>query len=165
VFQSPAKQRWLACYPTSNTSTVCAFPTFTVTGLERLPATESVPAAAVVVAVSLDGVLIPMKDGQRERKCAATRAQGKLAKSPTGYNEASCGTLMFYDRDGEPQPSFRWPPSCTLDVRLEDAYAHWPAGQQLDLDAIHTSGQVQSVECTRSNIIQARAEMAAMRWK
>lgn len=68
---------------------------------KRLRDQETVPAAAVVIAVSLDGVLIPMKDGQRQKKCAATRARGKLAKGPTGYNEASCGTLMFYDGVGE----------------------------------------------------------------
>lgn len=61
---------------------------------------EVVPSEAVTVAVSLDGVLIPMKDGRGKEKRAATRAKGILAKGPTGYNEASCGTLTYYDALG-----------------------------------------------------------------
>jgi hypothetical protein len=68
---------------------------------QRLRAEEKVPKSAVVVAVSLDGVLVPMKDGQREEKRAATRARGQVAKGPAGYHEASCATLCFYDRAGE----------------------------------------------------------------
>lgn len=69
---------------------------------QRLRSDERVPAAAVTVAVSLDGVLVPMKDGRSQEKRAATRAKGILAKGPAGYNEASCGTLTFYDGAGEP---------------------------------------------------------------
>jgi hypothetical protein len=67
----------------------------------RLRDGETVPKNAVVVAVSLDGVLVPMKDGRREEKRAATRARGQIAKGPAGYHEASCGTLCFYDRAGD----------------------------------------------------------------
>jgi hypothetical protein len=67
----------------------------------RLRADETVPKDAVTVAVSLDGVLVPMKDGERAEKRAATRARGQLPKGPAGYHEASCATLSFYDRDGE----------------------------------------------------------------
>ncbi|HEY5456377.1 MAG TPA: hypothetical protein VIJ96_12985 [Acidothermaceae bacterium] len=68
---------------------------------KRLRDGEKVPKDAVVVAVSLDGVLVPMKDGRREEKRAATRARGQIAKGPAGYHEASCGTLCFYDRAGD----------------------------------------------------------------
>lgn len=68
---------------------------------KRLRDGEKVPKGAVVVAVSLDGVLVPMKDGRREEKRAATRARGQIAKGPAGYHEASCGTLCFYDRAGD----------------------------------------------------------------
>jgi hypothetical protein len=74
---------------------------------ERLRAGEKVPKAAQTVAVSLDGVLVPMKDGQREEKFARTRAAGRVAKGPAGYNEASCGTLTLYDEDGEPLNTVR----------------------------------------------------------
>lgn len=69
---------------------------------KRLRAQERVPAEAVTVAVSLDGVLVPMKDGRSKEKRAATRAKGIVAKGPAGYNEASCGTLTFYDVLGLP---------------------------------------------------------------
>jgi hypothetical protein len=74
---------------------------------QRLRAEENVPEDAVVVGVSLDGVLVPMKDGERSKKREASRAAGKLAKGPAGYNEASCATLTFYDRQGSPLRTVR----------------------------------------------------------
>jgi hypothetical protein len=62
---------------------------------------SSVPEEAVSVAVSLDGVMVPMKDGQREAKRARSRAVGKQTKGPAGYQEASCATLSFYDAEGK----------------------------------------------------------------
>ena len=59
------------------------------------------PAQAVTVAVSLDGVMTPMKDGDRLRTRARQRADGKRTKGPAGYREVGCGTLSFYDADGE----------------------------------------------------------------
>jgi hypothetical protein len=77
-------------------------------GLEQqLRAEEKVPKAATAVGVSLDGVLVPMKDGQRQEKLARTRATGRVAKGPAGYSEASCGTLTLYDQDGEPLNTVR----------------------------------------------------------
>ena len=60
---------------------------------ERLRAGEQVPKAAHTIGVSLDGVLVPMKDGERQEKFARTRAAGHVAKGPAGYSEASCGTF------------------------------------------------------------------------
>lgn len=75
---------------------------------ERLRAGErALPKIAHTVAVSLDGVLVPMKDGQREAKLARTRATGRVAKGPAGYSEASCGTLTLYDLDGQPMNTVR----------------------------------------------------------
>jgi hypothetical protein len=46
--------------------------------------------------------MVPMKEhGVREATRAKTRAAGKQAKGPSGYREASCATLSFYDGDGE----------------------------------------------------------------
>lgn len=61
---------------------------------------ETVPAAARAVAVSLDGVMVPMKDGGRTGKRDRARAEGKQTKGPAGYCEVGCGTLSFYDKDG-----------------------------------------------------------------
>ena len=60
-----------------------------------------VPEEAVTVAVSLDGVMVPMKDAQRAEKRERSRARGRRAKGPAGYQEASCATLSFYDAEGE----------------------------------------------------------------
>ena len=49
---------------------------------------ESVPEEAVAVAVSLDGIMAPMKDGERQAKRARARAKGKETRGPTGYREA-----------------------------------------------------------------------------
>ena len=59
------------------------------------------PEEAVTVAVSLDGVMVPMKDGKRAEKREHSRAAGRRAKGPAGYQEASCATLSFYDGEGE----------------------------------------------------------------
>ena len=57
-----------------------------------------VPEEAVTVAVSLDGVMVPMKDGRRAEKRERSRAAGRRAKGPAGYQEAGCATLSFYRR-------------------------------------------------------------------
>lgn len=61
---------------------------------------EQVPAEAVAVGVSLDGVMVPMMDGMRQQKRAKARRAGKQTKGPAGYSEASCGSLSFYDISG-----------------------------------------------------------------
>ena len=68
---------------------------------EELRGQESVPVAATTAAVSLDGVMAPMKDGARQAKRAATRAAGRPTKGPAGYREAGCGTVTCYDSEGE----------------------------------------------------------------
>jgi len=62
---------------------------------------ELVPDDAVTVAVSLDGVMAPMKDGQATAKREQTAARGQQTRGPAGYREVGCGTVMFYDADGE----------------------------------------------------------------
>ena len=62
---------------------------------------EEVPQEAVSCAVSLDGVMIPLRDGGRGQKREQSIAAGKRSRGPAGYGEASCGTVSFYDREGE----------------------------------------------------------------
>ena len=66
-----------------------------------LRAEEAVPPEAVTVAVSLDGVMVPMKDGARTQKRQEAKEQGKHTCGPAGYREVGCGTLSFYDAEGE----------------------------------------------------------------
>ncbi len=68
---------------------------------QALRAQETVPERAVTVAVSLDGALAPMKDGQRQEKRAEAAVEGKQTRGPAGYQEVGCGTVSFYDREGE----------------------------------------------------------------
>ena len=67
---------------------------------EVLRAEEQVPKNAAIVAISLDGVMVPMKDGERQAKRQRAAAAEKHLRGPFGYQEASCATLTFYDRLG-----------------------------------------------------------------
>ena len=62
---------------------------------------EDIPDEAVAMAVSLDGVMAPMKDGQRHAKRQHARATGKAPSGPAGYQEVGCATVSYYDRRGE----------------------------------------------------------------
>jgi hypothetical protein len=62
---------------------------------------EEIPHEAVAMAVSLDGVMAPMKDGQRQAKRTHARAMGKSPSGPAGYQEVGCATVSYYDRHGE----------------------------------------------------------------
>jgi hypothetical protein len=62
---------------------------------------EAIPPEAVTMAVSLDGVMAPMKDGQRRAKRTQARAQGKSPSGPAGYQEVGCATVSYYDRHGD----------------------------------------------------------------
>jgi hypothetical protein len=66
-----------------------------------LRAEHLVAEAATTIAASLDGVMVPMKDGKRQEKRAAARAEGKRQKGPAGYQEAGCATVSFFDANGE----------------------------------------------------------------
>lgn len=67
---------------------------------ECVRAVEEVPAEAVSVSVSLDGVMVPMKDGGRQRKRERALRTGKETRGPAGFREAACGTLTLHDAAG-----------------------------------------------------------------
>jgi hypothetical protein len=73
----------------------------------RLRESEAIPERAVSVGVSLDGVMVPMKDGLRREKREEAAAEGKRTRGPAGHQEVGCGTLTFYDRDGEQLSAIR----------------------------------------------------------
>lgn len=58
---------------------------------------EPVPALAVAVAVSIDGVQTPMKGTGRVEKRSQ---QDKRPQGPAGYKEVGCATISFYDDEG-----------------------------------------------------------------
>jgi len=79
---------------------------------EALRQHEEVPAEASVVAVSLDGVMVPDKDGQREAKAIreAAKEQGvcKQRSGPAGYREVGCGTVTLYDEEAKRLSTVRY---------------------------------------------------------
>jgi hypothetical protein len=66
-----------------------------------LRAQQTVPEQAVTLSVSLDGVMVPMKDGERLAKRMHAKNNGRRLRGPAGYQEVGCGTLSFHDADGE----------------------------------------------------------------
>lgn len=68
---------------------------------EALRDGDVIPAAAVSVAMSLDGVLVPMTDGDGPAKRDQMAKEGRVAQGPAGYREVGCATLSFCDAEGE----------------------------------------------------------------
>ena len=62
---------------------------------------ETIPEGTVTVAVSLDGVMTPMKDGKRQAKREQAQAKGKRPQGPAGHQEVGCGTVSLYNAQGE----------------------------------------------------------------
>lgn len=69
---------------------------------ERLRKELVVPKEATTIAVSLDGVLVPVKDGGGTAKRAKTLAKGGSPSGPAGFREVGCGTVTLYDAEGTP---------------------------------------------------------------
>ena len=64
---------------------------------------EEIPAEAEVMAVSLDGVMVPDKEAQREAKVKREETKKNLGKAtggPAGYREVGCGTVSLFDGEG-----------------------------------------------------------------
>lgn len=68
---------------------------------QALRVQEEIPCEAVTLAVSLDGVKTPMREGGRKEKRDAAREAGKQTKGPAGYRDVGCGTISLYDVEGE----------------------------------------------------------------
>jgi hypothetical protein len=60
-----------------------------------LRAEQTVPREAVTVAISLDGVMVPMKDGRRAQKRQDAKDQDQHTRGPAGYQEVGCGHVEF----------------------------------------------------------------------
>jgi hypothetical protein len=67
----------------------------------ELRTVTEIPEETKSIAVSLDGVLIPMKDGQAVRTRSRAASEGRVSKGPAGYREAGCATISFCDEDGD----------------------------------------------------------------
>jgi hypothetical protein len=67
---------------------------------EVLRSEEVVPKEAAIVAISLDGVMLPMKDGERQAKRQRAAEEGKHLRGPAGHQEVGCATLTLYEQSG-----------------------------------------------------------------
>lgn len=75
---------------------------------EGLRAATAIPQGACSVAVSLDGVMAPMKDGDGPKKRERTANEGRLTRGPAGHREVGCATLSFCDADGDVMSAIRF---------------------------------------------------------
>ena len=62
----------------------------------QLRQAETVPVHANVLAISVDGVMAPIRGADKLEKA---EQPGKHASEPTGYKEVGCGTISLYDRE------------------------------------------------------------------
>jgi len=67
--------------------------------------TETVPVAAKVIALSVDGVMSPIRGADKQEKA---QQPGKHASGPTGYKEVGCGTVTLYDQVAERLQTVRY---------------------------------------------------------
>jgi len=61
---------------------------------------EHVPDGATTVAVSLDGVMVPMK-GEGNTGGGRQDRRGRKGQHPGTFRESSCASISFHDADGE----------------------------------------------------------------
>ena len=72
----------------------------------QLRSLERVPKEAVTLAISLDGVLAPMRGGVAE--LPEPDAEPKQPKGPKGYQEVGCGAISLYDAAGDRLQTVRY---------------------------------------------------------
>jgi hypothetical protein len=68
-------------------------------------AQETIPTETAVLAISVDGVMAPMKGPGRSAK---RDLPGKHASGPAGNKEVGCGTVVLYDAEGERLQTVRY---------------------------------------------------------
>lgn len=71
----------------------------------QLRQTETVPTTAKVIAISVDGVMAPIRGADKQEKA---EQPGKHASGPTGYKEVGCGTVTLYDQEAERLQTIRY---------------------------------------------------------
>ena len=76
-----------------------------VTWEAQLRQAETVPSTAKVMALSVDGVMAPIRGADKQAK---VQQPGKHASGPTGYKEVGCGTVTLYDQEAERLQTVRY---------------------------------------------------------
>jgi hypothetical protein len=119
-----------------------------------LRAEETVPAESVVMAVSLDGVMVPDKDAQHAARLEREKRKKDLSKKtggPAGYREVGCGTVSLFDGDGNRLDTVRY--------GREPEYKKKTLTEQLDAEVV-------AILDTRPDLIPvALADGAEENWR
>lgn len=76
-----------------------------VTWEAQLCHTEKLPVTAEVIAISVDGVMAPIRGADKQEKA---QKAGKHASGPTGYKEVGCGTVTLYNQEAERLQTVRY---------------------------------------------------------
>jgi hypothetical protein len=95
-------------------------------GEAALRQTEKVPTQATVLAISLDGVMAPVRQADGRKKEVSA---GKQASGPLGYREIGCGSVALYDQAGQRLSTVRYgrmpePKKATLRQQLTAECQH-----------------------------------------
>jgi len=69
---------------------------------------ETIPTAAKSMALSVDGVMAPMRGIKQAEKAEKAQQSGKHASGPTGYKEVGCGTVTLYDQEAQRLQTIRY---------------------------------------------------------
>ena len=90
----------------------------------KLRQMETIPNTAKTLAISVDGVMAPMRGVKLQEKAAKAEQSGKHASGPTGYKEVGCGTVTLYDQEAKRLQTIRYgrmpePKKATLQQQLE----------------------------------------------
>lgn len=72
---------------------------------DALRQAEKLPTTATTLAVSLDGVMAPVRQDDGSKKAASP---GKQASGPRGYREIGCGSVSLYNQEGERLQTVRY---------------------------------------------------------
>jgi hypothetical protein len=91
---------------------------------KKLRQRETISDLANTLAISVDGVMAPMRGVKEEEKAAKAQQSGKHASGPTGYKEVGCGTVTLYDQEANRLQTIRYgrmpePKKATLQQQLE----------------------------------------------
>jgi hypothetical protein len=91
---------------------------------KKLRQRETISDLANTLAISVDGVMAPMRGVKEQEKAAKAQQSGKHASGPTGYKEVGCGTVTLYDQEANRLQTIRYgrmpePKKATLQQQLE----------------------------------------------
>jgi hypothetical protein len=74
----------------------------------KLREMETIPSAAQTIALSVDGVMAPMRGVKQQEKAHKAQQSGKHASGPTGYKEVGCATVTLYDQQAQRLQTIRY---------------------------------------------------------